>query len=216
MNIELILYTIIFLAVGIGLTIYGLSFGWQNFAPNLIAGWGQFCFELVIGLFIIDKFMKRQNNKQWEKVRHIHYSILNEHLIKLLVKISMKFNFVDIVKNLMYKKKNRKEISGIIENLVKELNYLDSQEDMKHRDIFIEYHNDIKEDIKEIRTEFIPRIMEHTDDQDLINKLSELDLSIIKFGDDITRIKCKESANIDFMRFIQLVECIGNVVDKLC
>lgn len=216
MNIELIIYTIICLILGFGLTAYGLHFGWNNFGPNVIAGWGQFFLELIIGLFIIDKFIKRQNSKQWDKVRHIHYRILNEHLIKLLVKISLKLNYTEIAKSLMYKKKVNKDISSIIDSLVKELNFLDSQEDTKHRDIFIQYYSEVKDEIREVRTEYIPRIMQHSDDRKLIDKLSELDLLLIKFEDDIARISSKETAHIDFMRFMQLVECIGDVVNKLC
>lgn len=214
-NLEIIIYTIICLVIGIILTCFGFSFGVQNFAPNLIAGWSQFFLELIIGLYIIDKFMDRQNSKKWNKVRHIHHRILNEHLVKLLIKLCNKLNYTEIAKNLMYKKNKNKDISPIVENLVKELNYLDSQDDTKHKEPFIDYYDAVKGEIRDIRVIFIPQIIEHSDNQELTNLLSELDSLLIKFEDDIVRCKSKENAYPNMMSFIRLIECISDVVSKL-
>src|SRR5574343_349720 len=123
------LFYILCIFLGVLLFTGGIYFGVANFLPNVFAGWSQFFFELVVGILVINRFLKRQEELKWKKVKNIYYKILTEHLIKLLIKISLKFNYLDITKSLMFKKKTGKDISNICENLTKELNYLDSLED---------------------------------------------------------------------------------------
>jgi hypothetical protein len=214
-SLEIIIFAVVCLILGGAITVFGFSLGLGSFLPNFISGWGQFFFELIIGLFIVDKFINRQNSKRWMKIRHIHYRILNEHLIKLLIEICNRLGYTEIAKNLMYKKKVNKDISPIVENLVKELNYLDSQDSPTCKANFLQYYEGVKEEIKEVRVVFIPRIIEHSDNQNLANLLSELDLLLIKFEDDIIRCKSKENAHPNIINFIRLIECISDIVSKL-
>ena len=212
-NMELFIYALVCLVLGVSITIYGFTFGYNNFGPNFFSGWGQFFLELVICYFMIDKFITRQKNKQWNKVRHIHNQILKEYLMKILINFCVIFDYVHINKNLSYKK--TKNISSNIEELIKELNFFNfEQEKESITDKFIRYYDEIKEDIKEIRTSHVPSILEHSDNQELINRLTELDLYFIEFKDHI--IRCKHyKANIDTEKVIKIFETINLILQEL-
>lgn len=215
MDGEFIVYIIFCILLGIGITIYGFSRGVNDFFPNFLAGWGQFFVELVVCSLLIDKFTDRQHNKRWAKVRHIHYRTIKECLIKILNTLCLKFNYVDISKSLLYKKKGFNDISPVVDNLIKELNYMDNQDDTTHKQQFIEFYDEVRDKIKETRTMFIPQIIQNTDNQELADLLSELDLLFIKFEDEVLRCRHKDSANFDVDKIVKLIELINEVLIRL-
>ena len=213
MNIEILLSAIFCIILGISVTCYGFSRGISDFLPNFIAGWGQFFLELVIGYFIVDKFMKRQKIRQWNKVRKIHNQLLKEYLMKILINFCVIFDYVSINKNLSYKK--TKNISLSIEELIKEINFLDFDNEREATtEKFIRYYEEIKDDIKEIRTSQTPSILQHSDNQELCDKLMELELHLTEFKDNIVR--CKHyKASIDNERVIKIFETINIILGEL-
>jgi len=215
MNIEFIIVSVLCLIIGICLTTLGFSRGVSDFLPNFLAGWGQFFIELVIALTLIDRFNKSQKNQEWAKVREIHHRMLKEHLVKFLDTFCKKFNYVEISKSLLYKKKGFNDLTPVIDSLLKELGYVDAQDDIVYKPFFIDFYYETLDEVKEIRSMSIPQIMCRSNDQELINVLSELDLSFIKYEDSIIKCRTKEKSNFNISRLVQLIEAINAVLIRL-
>ena len=210
-----VVFLIICSALGVSLSWYGFTLGYMNFLPNLVAGWAQFFIQIVLGLLFFDNIVDGVKSRQWDKVKEIHYRILSEHVVKLFSEVALRLNYIDIAKSLLYKKKTNRNISAIMENLIREINFLDAQDTSEHKQVFLDYFNDMKEEIKEIRAIFIPQILSNINDMELANLLSELDLLLIKFEDDIVRCRAKEKAYPNMINFIRLIECATSVYNKL-
>lgn len=215
MNIEFIIVSVFCLIIGIFLTTLGFSRGVNDFLPNFLAGWGQFFIELVIALTLIDRFNKNQKNQDWAKVREIHHRMLKEHLVKFLDTFCKKFNYVEISKSLLYKKKGFNDLTPVVETLLKEISYIDAQDDITYKPFFIDFYNETLDEVKEIRSMSIPKIICRSNDQELINILSELDLCFIKYEDAIIKCKSKEKSNFNITRLVQLIEAINTVLVRL-
>lgn len=178
---------IIFLiaAIVLGIGVYCVE---NDAAQNLLAeGAGSF-FSIFLAILVVDKFQEYFRANKWKKVRALTYRSLNSHICDALSQVCIIFGPVishthmeKIIGGRTEPKKSVIEgISELVADLEKNKEY--SSKEKAFSDLSVEYYtSSAKWDLDQIINSILPRVIQESSDQEVIDSLVQFDSTYREF-----------------------------------
>jgi hypothetical protein len=182
MRIYISAFFFLFVTIVLGFSVYCVD---NDATQNLLAeGAGSF-FSIFLAILVVNKMQDSFRAKQWKKVRMLTYRSLSSHISDALSQIYIFLPF------LMYSPSDKhmsKIISGrneptkiaiegineLILDLEKNKNY--STREKSFSDLCVEYYgSSAKWDLDQITNSILPRVMQESTDQEVIDALVRFD-----------------------------------------
>jgi hypothetical protein len=155
----------------------GLTIDFKGYLGNILAEIAGLIISILVALLLVDRFTEIQRKKRWQKVRNLTHRSISHHLSNILLELFNHFPLPDhSVANtiLICRDQPDTKPTEAVNNLIKQINTL-QQQGKTTSEIIIEYFNSTKWDISQIRHDLIPRVIQSSDNQDLIDALVAFD-----------------------------------------
>jgi len=160
-----------------------IGFHYSNFADymgNVMSEFTGFFVGIIITILIVDMYTQHNKDKQWAKVKELTYKALNEHFIEILMNLCLNYKKSSQLKQFIEKLNNPdKSILPLFDELISEFNSTQNTEYTSFH-AFMTLYNNIKPELYEIRKVLIPRIMQFSANQDIIDALVDFDNYIME------------------------------------
>jgi len=194
----------------------GLTIDFKGYLGNILAEIAGLIFSILVALLLIDRFSEIQRKKRWHKVRDLTHRSISHHLSNILLELFNHFPLSDHSSaNAILVCRNQPDAKPIeaVNNLIMQIKTLQQQGKI-NSEIMIEYFNSAKWDISQIRHDLIPRVIQSSDNQDLIDALVAFDDIVQDLQNTIIVHKrfAKQEALPDI---IQLLESINEIYKYL-
>jgi len=230
--------------IGIPLTtIYGIqSVNWGNdFWPNALSEFlGMFVdllFGAVFTFVVIDKYLKYHKNKQWRKIEHVVYKNLYFTLSSILIKLNHAFpkemrveSYVvneDIETLNDYLPKSdfeifTKSLTKNIDKLIEESsshqlansNTVTSFTDEHIHSSLIKFKQNSKSDITTLSSLIVPKLLNFSDDTDLLDDVIELEDLFASLMAKIKNVHSQNQNQDNEIKYIWLLK-IQEILKKI-
>jgi len=158
----------------------GLFIDKGGFPGNLLAEITGLALGVLATVLIVERFLQHQRKERWKRVRNLTYFAIANHLCDLVTEIFTYFPLDD-----------HRPMSAIIEGrnhpnplTIKAMEELISQmkdlpeavsPEKSTSDIAVDFYEKIRWDIEQLRNVLLPRVIQSSEDQALIDKLTEFD-----------------------------------------
>lgn len=201
------------------LSVVGLVLDKQGFLCNLLAEVVGVLVSVIVALVVVDKWTEFHTKKQWEKVRSITYDALAAHICDMLTQVFIFFpikNHRPMTPIIEGRSKPNPVTTEAISELASQLRQLPSAitAEKSTSDLSIEFHEDVKWDLDQIRDVLTPRIMQSGADQAVVDALMEFDAARRNMQNAIIAHEQVTTHGV-FPYTIELVEKAGNLYDRL-
>lgn len=158
----------------------GLLIDFKGYLGNILAEIAGLIISILVAFSLVDRFTEIQTKKRWGKVRKLTHRAIAHHLNSMLLELFNHFpipnqNIINEI--LVCRDKPETKPIDVLTDLIEQINDLCKQGKINIQ-ITTEYFNTIKLDISQIRHDLMPRVMQSSDNQDLINALVEFDDTI--------------------------------------
>lgn len=169
-----ILILVILIINLLGIVLYGSSY-----FPNVIADLGGIFTGILITLVLVNKFNQNQRRKQWQKVKIFTFNSLIIYLQEFLNETFMNFNYPGM--DVSPTTPKWKDIdANSVDQLKIWINELDRNKEKilytdRLSDNVVEWYKNLENDLFLIRNVLFPRILEISEDNELINSLIDFD-----------------------------------------
>jgi len=176
------------ISVLLGFAIYAEEFCGRDFLGNLLAEVAGSAVSILVGLFIIDRFIEYRREQQWARAQGFTLKAITIHLYEIAGGLFFHFQGLDFgaVEGLFegHIKPFNPRTLDCFEKLLEALPELPSRIywppretgfDKSASDVAIEYYESVKWDLDQIRDVLTPRVMQSPADQVLIDLLLEFD-----------------------------------------
>lgn len=203
--------------------IIGFSVDFKGYLGNILAEIAGLIISVLVALLIVDRYVESQRKQRWEKVRRLTHQALASHLNDLITEIFVYFPTADhsLMRILIAGRscpttETIKAITDLINQLRGILSILNKGKSTS--DIAVEYFNTVKSDINQIRHDLIPRVLQSSDDQDLIDTLIEFDDTAQELQNAIILHKRLVSHSVfpNLIMLFEKVQAIYEVLVKKC
>lgn len=157
----------------------GLLLDPKSMGVNLLAGIVCTALGIPIAIWVIDRYLKHVGRRRWSRVETLTYRAIAAHLCDSTVEILIG---MDVLKDLRpmapiqegRDKPDARTIEGL-RALATLLRAVPDPENNDRSDAAIECYNASKWDLDQLCDSLLPRVIEYSDEQDLIDSLIELD-----------------------------------------
>lgn len=151
----------------------GLTIDFKGYLGNILAEIAGIFLGAIVVLLLVDRHTEYQQRKRWRKVRQLTHQVIASHLNNIIIEAFNHFPIKDhkpITAILDSRRRPSLDTLTAVNDLIVQL-----QQAKLSSESVIEYYTAIKWDINQIRQDLIPRVMQSSDDQDLINTLVDFD-----------------------------------------
>jgi len=155
----------------------GFSIDFKGYLGNILAEIAGLIIGILVAFSLVDRFTEIQTKKRWGKVRKITHRSISHHLSNILLEL---FNHFPIPNHNIIDKilacREQPEINPIdvLTDLIEQINILFKERKINIEQI-VQYFSAIKWDINQIQHDLIPRVIQSSDNQNLIDTLVEFD-----------------------------------------
>jgi hypothetical protein len=201
-------------------SVIGFFIDAQGFLGNLLAEIAGVFVSIIVALLIVDRFVEHQKEQQWARVRKLTYGAIAAHLCDLATEMLLYFPVKDhrpmtpIIEGRDHP--NPDTITGMA-NLASQLCQLPSavSKEKSTSDLSVEFYELIKWDLDQIRDVLTPRVIQNSNDQQIINALIEFDNARRKLHNAIIVHKQIVTHSV-FPDVIELLEQTQTLYSALC
>lgn len=162
-GISLKTFIFIFISLSLILIIVGFIYDTKEYTINILAEITGLFLGIIAAILLVDRFTENQRKKRWTRVRILSHRTIANHLSNILLELHNYFPQLN-------QPVNEPQLDRLIPQLQQAfLNHQITAESIR------EYFNSIKWDISQIRLDLMPRVMQSSDNQELIDALIEFD-----------------------------------------
>jgi hypothetical protein len=167
-------------AVVIVTCVSGFLIDARGFLGNILAGIAGIFASIIIALLFVENYSKYLRQGQWARVRNLTYQAIAAHLCDLTTDIFMYFPVRDhrhMTTIIDGRNHPNPATFDAMASLISQLRSLSSSEtpEKSTSDISVEFYEEVKWDFDQIRDVLTPRVVQSSDDQQLIDALMRLD-----------------------------------------
>lgn len=238
-------WTVILLSICIAgipiTTIYGIqSVNWGNdFWPNALSEFLGMFVDLIFGAIftfvVIDKYLQYHKNKQWKKIKKITYKNLYFNLSDILLKLNLVFpkemqiesyvltEDMETLNDYLPKEDFNvfaTSLSQNIDKLIQEshVEKIDETTSFKNEEIHAslsKFKQHTKSDINSISVIIIPKLLNFSDNIEMLDNLIELEELFTSLMSKISSIHRKNSnGNIKYLWLLKIKEIL-NIIKSI-
>lgn len=163
--------------IAIIIIVTGFIIDSKGYLSNILAELTGLIIGVLVALLLVDRLTEYQRAKRWEKVRKLTHQAIASHLTELMIEVFTYFPIQNqhIMSALIAGRiKPNSDMINAITDSINKLREIPSQE-KSNSDTAVECYNTIKWNINQIRHELITRVLQSSDDQELIDALFEFD-----------------------------------------
>ena len=174
---SLILASIVVIVIA---SVVGFFIDAKSFLENLLSETAGIFASIIIALLIVDRYTEHKKEQQWTKVRDLTYAALTAHLCDLVTEMFIYFP-VDDHRPMMRIIEGRDQPNPAtipaMADLASQLRHLPSavSKEKSTSDLTVEFYEAVKWDLDQVQDVLIPRVMQSSADQEIINALVEFD-----------------------------------------
>jgi hypothetical protein len=155
----------------------GLLIDFKGYLGNILSEIAGMIIGVLVALSLVDRFIDMQTKKRWEKVRFLTHRSISHHLNNILLELLNHFpipnhNIINTI--LACRDKPETKPIEMLTDLIEQVNGLIKQGKIDIEQIN-QYFSTVKWDINQIRQDLMPRVIQSSDNQDLIDILVEFD-----------------------------------------
>ena len=159
--------------------VVGLSIDAQSMKVNLLAGFACTGVGVPVAIWIVDRYLKNVDRARWLRVDVLTYRAIAAHLCDAMVQLIID---TPALRNtgpmsLIQEGRDRPDartLEGLSE-LAAALRAVPNQGNNDLSDAAVEYYDDDKWDLDQLCDSLLSRVIQYSDEQDLIDSLIELD-----------------------------------------
>lgn len=196
--------------------VIGFLFDVKDYSINILAELAGLFIGIIVAILLVDRLTENQRKKRWARVRELTHRTIAHHLSNIILELFNHFPLPDqqivatIVKN---RDKPSSQIINTLNIIIEQIKHL-LQENKISNLSAIDYYNAIKWDVSQIRLDLIPRVMQSSEDQNLIDALVEFDDTTQDVQTAVVTQKQFTNSNILY-HIIPLLETIRNIYKYL-
>ena len=158
----------------------GLTFNARGFLENLLSEAAGIFVSIIVALLIVDKYTEHQKEQQWARVRNLTYQALAAHLCDLTTEAFIYFPVSDhrpMTPIIEGRDHPNPATAPAIGDLLSQLRKLPSavSAEKSTSDLSVEFYDVTKWDLDQIRDVLTPRVVQSSNDQQIIDALIEFD-----------------------------------------
>lgn len=211
-GISLKTFILLFTIATLVLIVIGFSYDTKGYISNILAEITGLFLSIIVAVLLVERFTEKQRKKRWERVRVLSHRAIAHHLNNIILEL---FNHFSIQGHdaIIVPPDNRNQSDAYsklqMDKLIEQINQLIAQHQIQTESIR-EYFNSIKWDIAQIRHDLMPRIIQSSDNQELINVLIEFD-DIVQDLQNIVIVKkpiVQPSVDADFRQLLEKIRAI--------
>ncbi len=198
------------------LIISGFFYDTQGFVSNILAEITGLFLGIVVAILLVDRITENQRKKKWERVRQISHRTIAHHLNNIVLEL---FNHFALTKdNSIITPLNNTDLSDTyqkpnLNKVIQQIKKLMALEQIQPESVRA-YFNAIKWDIAQIRSDLMPRIIQSSDQQELIDALIEFD-DLMQDLQSMLIIKRQIIQPTFYLTFEQVFEKINDIYKLL-
>lgn len=167
----------LFLAVTIG--IVGFLVDSRGFLENLLSEATGIFVGILIALLIVDKYAEYHKEKQWSKFRELTYNSIRAHVCDLTTDMIIYFLSAHRLMTPIIDGRDHPNPKTTIamEKMIAQLRELPNtvNAEKSTSDLAVEWYEEVKWDLDEIQHLLTPRVVQSSNDQQVIDSLIEFD-----------------------------------------
>lgn len=198
------------------LIISGFFYDTKGFVSNILAEITGLFLGIVVAILLVDRITENQRKKKWERVRQISHRTIAHHLNNIVLEL---FNHFPLTKNnSIITPLNNTDLSDNyqkpnLDNVIQQIKKLIELKQIQAESVRT-YFNAIKWDIAQIRSDLMPRIIQSSDNQELIDALTEFD-DLMQDLQSMLIIRREVIQPIFYLTFEQVLEKINDIYKLL-
>jgi len=188
-------------------SIIGFSADFQGYVSNLMAEFTGFFIGIILTFLIIDIYNQHNREKQWEKVKNLTFKALSAHLTEIIVQLCSQYHKNRYLEQFIEQRNSPdKEVLALFDRLSAEFN--NGNNIQIPFGSFVVFYEVVKPELLEIRKVLIPRIIQSSNKQNIID-------SVIEFDDFIMDIEymIMIHRHVDEKEFCH--DCIKNLIENI-
>jgi hypothetical protein len=215
-RVSLKTFILILAALALLLIISGFFYDTRGFVSNILAEITGLFLGIVVAILLVDRFTESQRQKRWERVRVLTHNAIAHHLSNIILELHNHFPLTNHNKVLTTIENNEAsyQFSKLqITNIVEQIRQPILMRQIPAESIR-EYFNSIKWDISQIRLDLMPRVIQSSDNQELIDILIEFD-DIVQDLQNNVIIKKHIAEPAVYNNFLLLLEKIKDIYQLL-
>jgi hypothetical protein len=217
------LFIIISLILALIIILIGFSVDFKGYLGNILAEIAGLIISVLVALLIVDRYVESQRKQRWEKVRRLTHQALASHLSDLITEIFVYFPTADhsLMRILIAGRScPTTEMIKAITDLINQLRRIPDtlNKGKSTSDVAVEYYNAVKSDINQIRHDLIPRVLQSSDEQNLIDTLIEFDDTAQELQNAIILHKRLATHSVfpNLIMLFEKVQAVYEVLVKKC
>lgn len=196
----------------------GFSIDPKSMAVNLLAGFACTGVGVLVAIWVVDRYIKHVDRARWSRVDVLTHRAIATHLCDAMVQLLID---TPVLRNmgpmtLIQEGRDRPDartIEGLAE-LAAMLRAVPNQGNNDLSDAAITYYEGDKWDLDELCDSLLPRVIEYSDEQDLIDSLIEFDSVRRALHTSIIGHKLVVTGGV-FVHLAELVDASANVYRSL-
>jgi hypothetical protein len=185
----------------------------EAFLGNTLAEATGLFVGILVTLLIVDKYLERQREKQWLRVREVTYEAIVTHLRDLLSNVVFYLSEdVDLLIPLARDGEQSSKVIAVIEVLKSQLEFFGGD-----KPTFSEaFYDAVKWDLDHIRDVLTPRVIQSSNDQHVIDALVEFDQASSEVHNVVVKQKkvSREDVYPSIVKFLERVQALYSVVSE--
>ncbi|MEO0091578.1 MAG: hypothetical protein ABIK61_02555 [candidate division WOR-3 bacterium] len=194
----------------------GFLFSSKDYAINILAELAGLFISIIVAILLVDRLTENQRRKRWARVRELTHRTIAHHLNNIILELFNHFPLPDYRAITTIVKSCDQPNPKIIDVLNTTIRWI---KDLLERNKIptssaADYYNAIKWDVNQIRFDLIPRVMQSSDNQNLIDALVEFDDTMQDIQTAVVMQKQFKDTNILY-HIIPLIETIQNIYKYL-
>ncbi|MCX7785144.1 MAG: hypothetical protein N2201_02805 [candidate division WOR-3 bacterium] len=210
------LFILVLIVLALVFIIIGFSLNVKDYAINILAEMAGLFIGVIVAVLLVDRLTENQRKRRWARVRELTHRTISHHLSNIILEL---FNHLplsrcpEILAILENRDQPNLKVIDALNNITEQIKNLLQDNKILMQPV-IDYYNTIKWDVNQIRLDLIPRVMQSSDDQDLINALVEFDDKIQDIQTAMITHKHHIDSNI-LARIVPLLETIQDIYKYL-
>ena len=155
----------------------GFAIDFKGYLGNILSEIAGLIISILVALLLVDRFTEIQREKRWHKVHNLTHRSISHHLSNVLLELFNYFPMPDHYSAdtiLVYRDQPDIKPTEAVNNLIGQIKILQQQGKLNNERA-AEYFSSIKWYINQIQHDLMPRVIQSSDNQELIDVLIDFD-----------------------------------------
>ncbi len=173
-------FILILLVLALFFIVAGFLLNVRDYAINILAEMAGLFIGVIVAVVLVDRLTENQRRKRWARVRELTHRTISHHLVNIMLELFNHFPLTNhrITATLLTSRDHLEpKMIEALNNIINQIKDLLTANKITNQSAF-DYYHAIKWDVNQIRFDLIPRVMQSSDNQNLIDTLVEFDDTI--------------------------------------